>query len=176
MKNTLFAALILTLTSGLAMAETKKAPECPMAKSKMCARLCPEKMKGVETVSKNTEKGVEITMTAKDKEVIAKVQEMALVHYNAKDTMEGGCPGRVEGAQVKIANTETGVKVEINGTTPEMIKKIQDASMKEHKAAAPKTVKKAAGKTAKYACPMGCATSDKPGKCPKCGMEMKEKK
>jgi len=27
-----------------------------------------------------------------------------------------------------------------------------------------------------YSCPMGHATSDKPGKCPKCGMEMTEKK
>lgn len=26
----------------------------------------------------------------------------------------------------------------------------------------------------KYACPMGCVQSDKPGKCPKCGMEMKK--
>lgn len=26
-----------------------------------------------------------------------------------------------------------------------------------------------------YACSMGCATSDKPGKCTKCGMEMKQK-
>ncbi|GEM_PF-4033810 len=25
-----------------------------------------------------------------------------------------------------------------------------------------------------YACPMKCATSDQPGQCPKCGMEMKE--
>ncbi|MBI4350146.1 MAG: YHS domain-containing protein [Elusimicrobia bacterium] len=28
----------------------------------------------------------------------------------------------------------------------------------------------------RYACPMGCAESDKPGKCPKCGMNMTEKK
>jgi len=28
----------------------------------------------------------------------------------------------------------------------------------------------------KYVCPMGCASSDKPGKCPKCGMELVEKK
>lgn len=27
-----------------------------------------------------------------------------------------------------------------------------------------------------YTCPMGCAESDKPGKCPKCGMPMAEKK
>lgn len=26
-----------------------------------------------------------------------------------------------------------------------------------------------------YSCSMGCATTDKPGKCPKCGMEMKAK-
>ena len=34
--------------------------------------------------------------------------------------------------------------------------------------------KKETGK--RYACPMGCAESDKPGKCPKCGMNMTEKK
>ncbi|MBI2898804.1 MAG: hypothetical protein HYY17_01325 [Planctomycetes bacterium] len=28
----------------------------------------------------------------------------------------------------------------------------------------------------KYACPMKCATSDSPGKCPKCGMEMEERR
>lgn len=27
-----------------------------------------------------------------------------------------------------------------------------------------------------YVCPMGCAKSDKPGKCPKCGMKLEEKK
>ena len=26
----------------------------------------------------------------------------------------------------------------------------------------------------KYVCPMGCAESDKPGKCPKCGMTLKK--
>jgi len=34
---------------------------------------------------------------------------------------------------------------------------------------------KAPGKAA-YVCPMGCAESDKPGKCPKCGMDLVEKK
>ena len=36
--------------------------------------------------------------------------------------------------------------------------------------------KKEAAQAKKYACPMGCAESDKPGKCPKCGMNMTEKK
>lgn len=35
---------------------------------------------------------------------------------------------------------------------------------------------KAASPARKYMCPMKCATSDKPGKCPKCGMEMAEVK
>lgn len=26
-----------------------------------------------------------------------------------------------------------------------------------------------------YSCPMGCVTTAKPGKCPKCGMEMTQK-
>jgi len=181
MKKILFPVLIVLIASGIAIAEPQKPHECPMAKMKKCAGLCPEKMKGVETVSKNTEKGVEITMTAKDKETTAKVQEMALVHYNAKDTMEAGCPGRVEGAQIKVTNIENGARAEITGTTPEMIKKIQDASLKEHKPAASAkgmkpNSKKEVKKIAKYACPMGCATSDKPGKCPKCGMTMTEKK
>ena len=30
--------------------------------------------------------------------------------------------------------------------------------------------------SAKYVCPMGCASSDKPGKCPKCGMDMVQQK
>lgn len=33
-----------------------------------------------------------------------------------------------------------------------------------------------AGQHDKYVCPMGCASSDKPAKCPKCGMDMVEKK
>ena len=180
MNKILYVILILGLTSGLAMADAAKKPECPMmAKGKKCA-LCPEKMKGVETVAKNTANGVEITMTAKDKETIARVQEMALVHYSAKDTMDADCPARVEGAQTSVTDTETGAKALITGTTPEMIRKIQEASMKEHKRPAAdemnKGRKKMSGATAKYVCPMGCATSDKPGKCPKCGMEMKEKK
>lgn len=36
--------------------------------------------------------------------------------------------------------------------------------------------KKQEASTKAYACPMNCAKSDKPGKCPKCGMNMTEKK
>jgi hypothetical protein len=137
MKKILFTILISSVASGLALAEAVKKPECPMmTKGKKCA-VCPEKMKGVETVSRNTADGVEITMTAKDKETVAKVQELALVHYNNGNTMDENCPGRVEGARINITNTETGAKAEITGTTPEMIRKIQEASRKEHQLSGP---------------------------------------
>ena len=148
MRKILYAILILGVASGLAAAVSGKKPECPMmGKSKKCA-VCPEKLKDVETVSKNTANGVEITMTAKNKELVAKVQEMALVHYNARETMDANCPARVEGAQINIINTETGAKAEITGTTPEMIKKIQEASMKEHKTPAPAKEPKKSSKSA----------------------------
>jgi rubrerythrin len=36
-----------------------------------------------------------------------------------------------------------------------------------------KTFKKPPKQTVKYVCPMGDYVGDKPGKCPKCGMELK---
>lgn len=178
-------------------AESKDCGDCPAHKkagAKKCAnKMCPEAMEGVETVAKNTATGIEITMTARNEETIAKLQELTLVHYSNKETMEKDCPSRVEGAESKIENTPTGVKVILTGKTPEAVKKIQAASAKEHSTAGcpeeSKTAaasskhacpeehgKKVAKVSKKYACPMKCAESDKPGKCPKCGMNMTEKK
>lgn len=150
MKKILSAVLILGVTSGLAMAGFGKTPECPMrGRTKKCG-LCPETMKGVKTAAVNTANGVEITLTAKDKETVERVQEMAMVHYTAKDNLDVNCPGRVEGARTKVTNTETGVKVEITGDTPEMIRKIQEASLKGHKLSAPaKEMKKGSKKGSK---------------------------
>lgn len=162
--------------------DKKDCADCPMHKkagAKKCAnKMCPEAMEGVETVAKNTAAGIEITMTARNAETIAKLQELTLVHYSNKETMEKECPSRVEGAEARIENTATGVKVFITGKTPEVVKKIQAASAKEHsKAGCPEEHGKKAAKAAKkYACPMKCAEADKPGKCPKCGMNMTEKK
>lgn len=146
--------------------------DCPMHKKmagKKCPGMgCPEKMKGVETVSKNIENGVEITMVAKDKGTAARIQKMAPAHYAPGAKKCPGCPTAVPGAETKFENVENGVKVTVTGKTPETVKQIQEASAKSH------TPPAAAAK--KYVCPMGCASSDKPGKCPKCGMEMKEQK
>lgn len=185
MKNILAVALLITFVAAPYAAVTDKKPyECPMAKAKKCSGICPEKMKGVQTVSQNITNGVVITITTKNKEMIAKVQELAVVHYNSEGTMEKSCPGKVAGAEIKLINTSDGVNVEITGKTPETVKKIQEASMKEHKQAAarPEAGKtapaKEAKKTTKYICPMSCpgGESSKPGKCPKCGMDLKEKK
>ena len=85
----------------------------------------------------------------------------------------------MEGSVTSVTNTETGAVMQITGTTPEMIKKIQAASTKEHECGHQGKVqagKKAVKKAAKFVCPMKCAESDKPGKCPKCGMDLVEKK
>ena len=156
--------------------------ECPMHKkagAKKCScKMCPEKMAGVAAVSRNTPDGVEITLTAKNKENTAKLQELARAHFTDKEAMCADGPGRVEGAETKFENTADGAKVLITGKTPDVIKKIQEVSAKEHMKAGPgqKEGTKEAKTSKKYVCPMGCAQSDKPGKCPKCGMQMTEKK
>ena len=176
-----FAADTAVKTDKKAAAPKEDCANCPMHKlagAKKCAgKMCPEQLKGVTTVSKNIPEGIEVTMAAKDSETVAQMQELALVHYGNKETMDPACPGRVEGAEAKLENTADGVKARITGKTPEVIKKIQEASAREHMKTTPaKEGKKAAKASKKYACPMGCATSDKPGKCPKCGMQMTEKK
>lgn len=178
-------------------AEKKDCGDCPMHKKAAAAKkgghncpdskegghggkMCPEKLTGVETASKNIENGVEITMKAGDAETIAKVQELAIVHYSAKDTMSKNCPGRVEGAESKIENTAEGIKVFVTGKTPAVVKLIQEASAREHggpvKAGKKAGAKKEAKAAVKYMCAMKCVEADKPGKCPKCGMPMQEKK
>jgi hypothetical protein len=145
-----------------------------MHKKGMKCAACPEKLKGVKTVSKNTENGVEITMTAADKGTAAKVQELASVHYAPGAKKCEGCPAAVPGAETSVQDIEGGVKVTVSGKTPDVVKKIQAASVKEHGAAAPARTAARAGK--RYVCPMGDYEGDKPGKCPKCGMQLKEKK
>ncbi len=169
----------------------KDCGDCPMHKKaaagKKCGGMtCPEKLKGAETVSRNIENGVEVTTTAKDKETVAQIQELALVHYAPKAEKCHGCPTAVPGAETKVANIENGIKVTITGKAPGIVKQIQEASAKEHagghaadmkgpaKARAAHQAKKEAMAQKKYSCAMKCVEADKPGKCPKCGMPMEE--
>lgn len=197
-KTILFSIVALALAAGSAAAHCGKCPgdkkaepakaemkagkkhdcgDCPMHKkqgAKKCGGMtCPEKMKGAQTVSKNIANGVEVTITAKDAETAAKIQELAVVHYSPKAEKCPGCPTTVTGAETQVANIEGGVKVTITGKTPEAVKKIQSASANEHKGPA-KEGKKEAKASKKYTCAMKCVEAAAPGKCPKCGMAMGE--
>lgn len=97
----------------------------------------------------------------------------------------GGCPMKVEGAQTIVENTADGVAIHVTAKDPAAVKKIQEAAASHakmassHKCADCKKGHACAKCAAKHehkagwVCPMGCAHSDKPGKCPKCGMDMK---
>lgn len=207
MKKTILLSIIaLTLGAGAAFAHCGNCPgdkkpaakaemkgakksdcgDCPMHKKekagKKCGGMtCPEQIKGAETATKNIENGVETTVTAKDAETAAKIQELSMVHYGAKGEKCPGCPTTVTGAQTKVENIEGGVKVTITAATPEAVKQIQEAAAKEHKGHGPAMAKdkkagakKAAKAGKKYTCAMKCVEADKPGKCPKCGMPMQE--
>ena len=97
----------------------------------------------------------------------------------------GACPSKVEGAQTVVENTADGVAIHITAKDAAAIKNIQESAAEHFKMAASgkcaeckkgKPCAKCAGKhghKAGWACPMGCARADKPGKCPKCKMDMK---
>lgn len=76
------------------------------------------------------------------------------------------CPTHMEGADVSVANIANGVTVTITTKDAAKVKELQEKAAKHFA-----KKEKAAG----WICPMGCAASDKPGKCPKCGMDMKKK-
>lgn len=211
-KLIVLAALALSISAGNVFANCGKCPgdkkaepakagmkaakkdcgDCPMHKKqagKKCGGMtCPEKIKGAETVTKNVENGVEVTITAKDAAVAAQIQELAPVHYSPKAEKCPGCPTTVPGAETKVANIENGIRVTITAKTPETVKAIQEASSKEHtsghaaemrgpaKARAAQQAKKGAAAAKKYSCAMKCVVAEKPGKCPKCGMPMEEVK
>ncbi|MDD2804245.1 MAG: heavy metal-binding domain-containing protein [Elusimicrobiales bacterium] len=161
----------------------KDCADCPMHKKhaakgavKKCGGVtCPEQIAGAETVSKKIENGVEVLTTAKDKETVAKIQELALVHYGPKADKCPGCPTTVNGAETKVENIENGIRVTITGKAPGIVKQIQEASAREHAGAHAKPEgKKQAKAGKKYTCAMKCVEASAPGKCPKCGMPMEE--
>lgn len=124
--------------AGIAGREVKagKCAGCPTHKKcsgKRCSgKMCPEKMSGVTTVARNISNGAEIILTAEGAEAVAGLRELALAHYGNKEGMDPACPGRVEGAEIKIENIANGARVLMTGGSPAIIKKIQDASAKEH--------------------------------------------
>ncbi|MBI4801895.1 MAG: hypothetical protein HY796_05160 [Elusimicrobia bacterium] len=175
-------SVVLMASAGLLLANMPAAAKsrCPHEKGAKAEKNCPEHVAGVETKKTKLPDGLEITMTAGDKETITRAQTAAAEHY-----ADGGknCKCLPKGAGVKVENIENGVKVVITGKTPRLVKKIQAKAAKAHGCAGHKKDAPEKGKaktgaeiSARYVCPMGCAQSDKPGKCPKCGMNLVEKK
>lgn len=74
------------------------------------------------------------------------------------------CPLMVEGAKVIVENTADGVRIEIKSGDPEKIEQIRNKAAH---------LNEQAGET--YACPMGDHTSNAPGKCPTCNMDLVKK-
>lgn len=136
---------------------------------------CPHQAKDVKTEKKAVKNGIEITMTTEDPGAVAGLREKAAADYATKE-----CPMLKDSKDVTIENLEKGVKVTLTAKNPNAVRKLQSSVKKggsccgdgEHnRTAAAKDSKKAA-----YVCPMGCAESDKPGKCPKCGMNLVKNK
>lgn len=133
---------------------------------------CPHQAKDVKTEKKTVKNGIEITMTTEDPEAVAGLREKAAADYASKD-----CPMLKDSKEVALENIEKGVKVLITAKDPKAVKKLQSSVKKSRSCcdgegeAPGKSAKKAA-----YVCPMGCAESDKPGKCPKCGMNLVKSK
>ena len=102
---------------------------------------------------------------------------------------KGGCPGQIAGAEVVVENSADGVIVRISAKDPAVVTQIQEKAAEHFKkkdgkcpgCKGDKKCPKCAGKgkkgemKAKYVCPMkDGGMGDKPGKCPKCGMDMKK--
>lgn len=71
-------------------------------------------------------------------------------------------------ADVSAASTPVSSAKKANGWTA------KSSGKTFMKAPASRQTKQAAQPSYKYICPMGEYTGDKPGKCPKCGMELKK--
>lgn len=165
--------------------DKKRCPGCAGGKAQDCGKhgeksakkyTCPKKMEGVEKTVANTADGVAMTLTAKDPAQVAKLQELAAVHYSGEK-----CPSLPKDAVVSYENTAAGVIVRTTSKNPESVKAIQAKhAAGGHKCSGKHAKEKPSAPeakgAAKYACKMNCAESDKPGKCPGCGMEMKKKK
>jgi len=122
-----------------------------------CKGGCPSQIEGASVAVENSAEGVIVRITAKDPAAIKKIQDAAAEHFKKG----AACPDCKDGK--KCAKCKEGKKAHACKACKEG-KKCAKCAGKDGKADA----------KAKFVCPMGCASSDKPGKCPKCNMDLKE--
>jgi len=135
---------------------------------------CLERWEGVKTEKKAVKSGIEFTLTAGTPEEVEELRAKAAAHLKTKD-----CPLLKDAGEVGIENVESGIKVTIKAGKPAPAAKPQAAAKMKHGCACcggGEEKAEAKNSTAAYVCPMGCSESDKPGKCPKCGMNLVENK
>lgn len=105
----------------------------------------------------------------------------AVEHKSFKECCSGKhhmmCPVKIEGAEVKVVNTDNGVTIHVTAKDPKVVDKIQEAAISMMEKG---SCQKHKGKEAGYICPMGAECYKGPGTknglCPKCGMKLKMKK
>jgi len=132
---------------------------------------CPLRLKDTVPVISNIEAGVEILLTALYARDIGRLRETAEQYFSSKSGMDRNCPARVPGAKTTVEAADGGIKITITALSPTSVKTIQAAT-----AYACKRGESGARRVFKtYACPMGDFQSSRPGKCPNCGMALKEK-
>ncbi|MEK7288174.1 MAG: heavy metal-binding domain-containing protein [Elusimicrobiota bacterium] len=94
--------------------------------------------------------------------------------YKKKPGHHPACPMKIEGAEVRVDNIESGVVVHITAEDPAVVKNIQDTAsrMVQHH-----SQKKGGAKKEIYSCPMNdySGSQTKDGRCPKCGMNLEKK-
>jgi hypothetical protein len=96
----------------------EKGHDC--GKGKEAKAACPKQMEGVEKTVKNTKDGVELTLAAKGKEAIARLQELTAVHYAG-----GNCSCLPKNATAEFENTATGVKILLASKEAKTVKAMQ---------------------------------------------------
>lgn len=121
---------------------------CEGEKHKQAKAECPMRMEGVKASVEETSGGVVITLTAEDAETAVRLRKAVKKLFAVKRHHRGG---------KKCGHCEKS-----EGAGHEKCRKHGEKD-------------KAEKKEMKYACPMGCHESDKPGDCPKCGMKMIKK-
>ncbi len=178
MKEKLIASMIaaLLMSPALVFAEAGTQEHKGHAGMDKTHAACPHQAKEAKTEKKAVKDGIEIITTAEGPEAIAALQKKTAADYAAKD-----CPALKDGTEAKVENIENGVKVTVTAKKPAAVKKLHGSLKKGHSCCGEGEGKSTSGKTpknsAKYICPMGdFEGSDKPGKCPKCGMNLVENK
>lgn len=168
-KLMLSAAAALLICSGQAFASGDMKKNETAAEKKHAD--CPWEAPGVKTGKKAVKNGIELTLTAESPVKAAELKEKIAAHRAS------GCPFLKGGDEVAIENLENVVKVTMTAKKAAKEKPLQGEPKKGCACCAGHGADPAAkpSQSAAWVCPMAdYEGSDKPGRCPNCGMNLVE--